>query len=148
MTQRTRYTASRPSAAQALLLLVVLAAPVSAGSETLGRLFFTADERAALERERRLDVQESPAAKTFGLNGIVRPANGKPTVWINGVARRDGSDPHVELAPKDPSRATLRAGDGPPLSLRVGESADQATREIKDGLDGGSIRGARKALRR
>ena len=146
MIQRASYGSSRPSAAQALLLLVVLAAPVSAGSETLGRLFFTAEERAALGRERRLDGQGGPAANAtgFGLNGILRPSTGKPTVWINGVARHGSGDPRVELAPQDPARATLHTGDGPPLTLRVGQSADHATREVKDVLDGGSIRVNRK----
>ena len=146
MTQRASDRSSRPAAAQALLLLVVLAAPVSAGSETLGRLFFTAEERAALERERQLDGRRGPGEKAtgFGLNGILRPSTGKPTVWINGVARHGSGDPRVELAPQDPSRATLHTGDGPPLVLRVGQSADHAMREVKDVLDGGSISVHRK----
>lgn len=112
MTKPARKTIS----AHAALLFALLAAAIPAKGEALGRLFFTPAERAALDRQRRLGVQESQAAEAAALtiNGFVRPSGGPATVWINGM-------------PRDSS------------SLQIGKSGNLPKDWIKNGLDSGSI---------
>lgn len=54
----------------------------SAEEQPLGRLFFTAQQRATLDRQRR---QVPRASDT--LNGEVRRSSGKNTRWVNGEAQ-------------------------------------------------------------
>lgn len=76
--------ASRAGAA-ALLALFACAA----GAAELGRLFFSAEERARLDKLRRGDpAVEATAGETPGappaLTGFVQRSDGRNTVWING----------------------------------------------------------------
>lgn len=73
--------------AQVGLFLTLLAAAIPAEGEALGRLFFTPEERAALDRQRQQGALDGKAAEsaTPSINGIVRPSGGKTTVWVNGI---------------------------------------------------------------
>jgi hypothetical protein len=73
-----------------LSLLLTAALPAWPQSEAPGRLFFTPQQRAALDRERALGLGQRPtntldgdASYTF--DGEVRRSSGKNTRWINGV---------------------------------------------------------------
>ena len=71
----------------AVLLLFLLAAAPPAKADALGRLFFTPEQRAVLDRQRKSGALEkqTEAAATLYINGIVRPSRGSTTVWINGI---------------------------------------------------------------
>ena len=119
----------------ALALLGVLAAPSCAQDATpaLGRLFFTAEQRQMLDRQRQLDVKEAVAADpTLTIDGVVTRSSGQRTVWINGVAvaspRRD-----------DPAQVVVQAAGAKPVKARVGDSVDRQSGEATDLLGGGSI---------
>lgn len=119
MTKPACQTPQKPAcgiSARAGLLFALLAAAIPAEGGALGRLFFTPEERAALDRQRQLGVEESQPAEAAALsiNGIVRPSGGNATVWINGT-------------PQDSSNIT------------AGESSDGTTGWIKNGLNSGSI---------
>ena len=73
-----------------LLLLLSAALPAWSQSESPGRLFFTPQQRAALDRERALGLNQRPSNTLDGdasytFDGEVRRSSGKNTRWINGV---------------------------------------------------------------
>lgn len=131
----------------ALAFVALLAAGFAharADVEDLGRLFLTPDKRAALERQRQVNVQRALVMEGSELrvDGIIRRSGGHSTVWINGIAHHDGqpaSEVRSRIDPRDPSRVTLAVGDEAPAQLRVGEALNRATRERRDGLKGGRV---------
>jgi len=80
-----------PQAHSAVLFALLFAATPAEG-ETLGRLFFTPQERAALDRQRQQGIQAGEASAQI-INGIVSPSRGKATVWVNGVRQTSDNVP-------------------------------------------------------
>lgn len=81
-----------------LLLATILLAcslPACPQDAPLGRLFFTAQQRATLDRQR---LQGSTASydqsASYTLNGEVRRSSGKNTRWVNGEAQNINNAPH------------------------------------------------------
>jgi hypothetical protein len=138
-----------------LLLAAVLAwlQPTLAAAEPLGRLFFTPERRAALERQRQFNIQETKTLQggTIRLDGIVRRSSGHSTVWVNGQAQHDrgrNAGVAVELPGRDAAEAKLSAGEEAPVKLKVGETSNRATHETEDGLNGGRVSHATKPVER
>lgn len=129
----------------AALVLALLAAYAQAAP--LGRLFFTPERRAALERQRQLNIQEKTQEETVEvasvhLNGVVRRTGNKTTVWVNGRPQQvDNATGGISVAPSsnDVERVNIRVGDESSTSLRVGETLNRATQEMSDGLAGGQL---------
>lgn len=75
-----------------LFLVIMLLGLNSAWAqqETLGRLFFTPQQRTELDRQRLLNpggnsgMMDTEVSQT--INGEVRRSNGRSTRWINGAA--------------------------------------------------------------
>lgn len=65
--------------------MLACALPAYPQDGALGRLFFTPQQRATLDRQRRQSPNESQVASDK-LNGEVRRSSGKNTRWINGAA--------------------------------------------------------------
>ena len=60
-------------------------------SETLGRLFFSPEQRSQLDYNlARKTVSVEAPAPMLTVNGIVQKNGGKRTVWINGAALNSG----------------------------------------------------------
>ena len=121
-----------------------ITAGAAQAADGLGTLFFTPAQRAQFNilRERSArqpfaaepekEAPRGPDVLTYG--GIVRPSEGKPTVWINGKpitergggrdisvsVRRDGG---VTVAVPQAERAA---------SLRVGQSVDMTSGTIEE----------------
>ena len=143
--------------ALAFVIAALLGAP-SAGAQELGRLFFTPEQRAALDARRKARVPDKPAAvpqaesPVTRINGAVRRSGGKSTVWVNGEMIQEGAQADAaKLPPRDPGagRVTLPAGEGVQRSLRVGESLDRCSGEVKDVIGDGEIRvGPRPAAKK
>lgn len=114
--------------------------PGNAADEPLGRLFFTPQRRVALERTRQAGARESAVSgATLRLDGIVAPAGGKATVWINQrPLRADGGGNGVRT--DSTLRATLTTDDAAPVALRVGESVERAARLKTDVLPAATLR--------
>lgn len=118
----------RAAAALALCLTTL----VHAEEIHLGRLFFTPDQRVALERQRYARppaaTEPRPAAEgTVSVDGVVRRSSGKNTVWVNGEPVPDGrsaAGPRPRISGHDPSIVILESGQGRPASVRVGETVD------------------------
>ena len=141
---RARRGACLVVALLAASLLGVRPGAAQAEDETIGRLFFTPERRAAMDRQRQFNVQQARVMEGASLtvDGVVRRSSGKSTVWVNGVPHDDNLTnsevrPHIDA--RDPSRVLLKAGEEAPASLRVGESINRTTREKQDGLKGGSV---------
>lgn len=104
------------------LLIVLTTLPAEAQNDALGRLFFTPQQRAALDRERLLGLNQRPSTldgdASYTFNGEVKRSSGKNTRWINGT----------------PSATLMRSPDVPP-----GETYHPATGERESLLGVGQI---------
>jgi hypothetical protein len=135
---------------------IAMAGAGSAQAQELGRLFFTPEQRAALDARRKARVPDKPAAVAVAespvtrVNGAVQRGSGKSTVWVNGEmipenAQADGA----RVVPPGPNsgRVSLPAGDGPRrYDLRVGESLNRGSGEVRDVIGEGEIKiGPRRA---
>ncbi len=136
----------RFSSRRGLCGLLLLAAAHGAGAQELGRLFFTPERRAALERQRTFNIQEAQTLQgtTMSLDGVVYRSSGKNTVWINRTAQTEGDSARTGVSavvsPKTPGSALLAPGDETPTQLNVGEAINRATGERNTRLGGGVVR--------
>lgn len=107
----------------------------NAEAGSLGRLFFTPEQRVQLEQghiQNRLDGEKSARLKkneglelggkeggvsVLTVNGIVQKHGGSRTVWINGVAQN--ADSSSERAPE--AHMVAIPGKGQPARLKVGQ---------------------------
>lgn len=128
------------------LLLALLSAGPSAAQE-LGRLFFTPEQRAALDARRAARLPDKPAAvaesATTRVDGYVKRSSGKSTVWVDGEALPEGLQLEGLRVQRggDPTRVTISVGeDGRRIVLRVGETLDRATGAVKDVVGDGEVR--------
>ena len=107
-----------------LLLALFTARSTQAGS--LGRLFFTPEQRTQLEHEhtrtataatRNATAEDGSSSSVLTVNGIVQKKGGGRTVWINGVAQSAGnSDEHSPEA-----LPVSVPGQSHPVKLKVGQ---------------------------
>jgi hypothetical protein len=136
-------------------LLLLLGGALSLGAagaqaQDLKRLFFTPEQRAALDARRKARVPDKPAAAPVTespitrIDGAVRRSGGRSTVWVNGETIPEGAQPGgAQVAPRasSPSRVTIPAAEGAPrVDLRVGESLDRGSGEVRDVIGEGEIR--------
>ena len=125
----------------ALLISVLLGAFGSTcHAQQLGRLFFTDDQRAALDARRKARVPDKPAAApvvaspTTRLDGFVKRSDGPPTVWVNG-------EPLPENVRPGDRTVSVPVGDsGTRVELKPGQVLDRGTGEVKDVIGDGEIR--------
>lgn len=96
-----------------LLSLVIIGQSTAwAEPETLGRLFFTPQQRAELDRQRLVNpafssgIPDQQGSQT--INGEVRRSSGRNTRWINGEAQWTETTP----APRVPVGDTFHPETG------------------------------------
>ena len=136
------------------LCLLVSSAVVSAQTATpnaqaapapVQRLFFSAEKRATLDRQRTQNLQQirSLQGSTLNLDGMVQRSSGKSTVWINGQPQNENeaarNGVNVFLSPKSPGKAQIAPGDEAPTALKVGETVNRATGERDNRLGNGIV---------
>ena len=143
--------------ARALLLFGALALlPPAVQAQSLGRLFLTPAQRTALDVRRASRVPDRPAAivvesPTARVDGQVVRSDGRSTVWVNGVAVREGARSEgLRVGPTSTGAdsVTLAVGDGEHrVELKVGDTMNRDTGEVRDMLGEGSVdvSGTRKA---
>lgn len=134
---------------RALAVVCVTMLASSAGAENaLGRLFFTPEKRAALERNRAVKAPQAQQIEdtTLSLDGVVRRSDGVGTAWINGRAHHVGEPRHgVAIGlHADATGATVSVGAQAPSRLRVGETVNRGTGDLRRGLGNGEA-GAQRA---
>jgi len=128
-----------------LLVFIALLLPlVAKAADTVGRLFFSPEQRAQLDTLRvkkvaAAQVKDEPAPEFVAYGGIVRRDDGRTTVWVNNKA----------LSEKDIREATSLVGrverDGrilvqtptqdlstPQLKLRVGQTAELLSGQVRE----------------
>ena len=104
-----------------LILLLAMSTVAQAGS--LGRLFFTPEQRAQLEYKRahneavEAEEGDTPTPSVLMVNGIVQKRGGARTVWINGRAQNAGNSD--ERSPE--SLAVAVPGKTQPVKVKVGQ---------------------------
>ena len=116
--------------------LLCVATGQVAAQESLGRLFFTEQQRQDLDRRRQANIQETAVVvESFvTVNGQVSRSSGRSTTWINGVPQESAR------RPLDPARVTLPGGEGAPsVSLKIGQTLDKIRGEVRDPVGGGNI---------
>lgn len=134
-------------------LICLAGAAEAATPEPLGRLFLTPERRAALERQRQLNIRETQQViegATLTITGVVQRSGGKSTAWVNGAPQGEGdaaAGVHVDLDRSNPGRATVIAGEETPAPLKVGEGINRATRETSSGIGEGRITVKREGAR-
>jgi hypothetical protein len=131
-----------------LLGLWLAAAADSCGAQQFGRLFFTPEQRAALDARRKARVPDKPAAApvaaspTTRLDGYVVRSQGRSTVWVNGESLQEGAAETL----RDPNRGgegrvRVPVGDGGArIGLKPGELLDRGTGEVRDVIGDGDIK--------
>jgi hypothetical protein len=128
------------------LAFVLPVAPVQA--QELGRLFFTPEQRAALDARRKARVPDKPAAAavvspTTRLDGYVKRSQGPSTVWVNGEGQLETSPeaPRIGATRRDDGRVSIGVGEsGARVGLKPGEVLDRGTGEVRDVIGDGEIR--------
>jgi hypothetical protein len=119
---------------RAWLLAVGLLIFLPVKAQDLGRLFFTPEQRAALDARRKARVPDKPSAMpliispTTRLDGFVRRSDGRSTVWVNGASVDD-------TAPQADGRVAVGAGERRArVRLKPGEVLDRSSGEVTDVL--------------
>jgi hypothetical protein len=130
-----------------LLLAFLLGAAPSLRAQELGRLFFTPEQRAALDARRKARVPDKPAAAvvvspTTRLDGYVKRSRGPSTVWVNGEGLLETSPeaPRIGATRRDDGRVSIGVGDGGArVGLKPGETLDRGSGEVHDVIGEGEI---------
>jgi hypothetical protein len=130
-----------------LVACLLLAAPTVEAQE-LGRLFFTPEQRTALDARRKARVPDKPNAPTVvspttRLDGYVQRSSGPNTVWVNGESLLETSPeaPRIGTNRRDDGRVSVPVGEsGARVGLRPGETLDRGSGEVRDVIGEGEIR--------
>lgn len=133
----------------ALACTLLGAAP--AGAQELGRLFFTPEQRAALDARRAARLPDKPTvareSPTTRVDGYVARSSGRSTVWVDGEALPDGAQPdglRVQRG-RDSGKVTVTFGEqARRVEMRVGETLDRSTGDVKSVVGGGEVRVERR----
>jgi len=92
-----------------------------ANAAELGRLFFTPQERAQLERQGALkSVQPAARIDTLTVNGMIQKSGGKRIYWING-------EQQDAVASSGQAPASVRVtvpGKPQPVEVKVGQRVE------------------------
>jgi len=130
-----------------LLLALCAALAPSLQAQELGRLFFTPEQRAALDARRKARIPDKPAAAvvvspTTRLDGYVKRSTGPSTVWVNGEGQLETSPeaPRIGATRSDDGRVSVPVGEsGARVGLKPGETLDRGSGEVRDVIGEGRI---------
>jgi hypothetical protein len=131
-----------------LMGAVLAAAAGAVQAQELGRLFFTPEQRDALDARRKARVPDKPAAvavqsPTMRLDGYVKRSGGKSTVWVDGQPADDGT--RVPSGSSD-SSLTVSVGDGGArVRMKPGETLNRDSGKVHDVIGDGKIQVRRRS---
>lgn len=109
-----------------IAILLLCAASSLVQAQSLGRLFYSDDERAQLERQRGQAVPQVGAPRTGGTlrhDGVVLRSAGPATWFVNGAALDSHTLPSVPARPAG-TALQLPGSDGRAVHLRPGEHTE------------------------
>jgi hypothetical protein len=127
---------ARGAALRLALGCALLGTAGQVSAEEIGRLFFTPQQRQALDRQRATYVPPESAASVESLvtvNGQVSRSSGKTTTWINGVPQYDA------YRGRTADRVAVESGSTA-VGVKVGQTLDRSRGAVTDGLHGGEVR--------
>ena len=130
--------------ARALAAAVLSATACIAVADDLGRMFFTPEQRASLDKSRKQTTRTEtdgefkppapPVPHNVAVTGMIRRSDGRNTIWLNGRvlnerqtgdinARVVGRDNHVRLKGPDGGRS---------VELKVGQTVEIVSGTIEE----------------
>lgn len=128
-----------------VVVAMVLSLPACAATAAdLGRMFFTPEQRAALDKTRRQTSRSEaeqefkppppPLPQNVSVTGLVRRSDGRHTIWLNnrivGEAQAGGI---VAGAGKRDNQVRLRVPDaGKSVDLKVGQTLEIVSGTIEE----------------
>lgn len=127
--------------------LGALAAP--AGSQELGRLFHTPEQRRALDARRvtrpsRVTPAAPAPSQPARIDGYVLRSDGRSTVWVNSGAMGSASPPEgmrADVRRDAPGRVSVIVGGGAKRhEVKVGETLDAGSGSSSDLIGEGEIK--------
>jgi hypothetical protein len=134
----------------AVALGFALLAPLAShGAELpLGRLFFTPEQRAALEEARRKNIRaeelavsaskpKAPPPRDVVVNGLLMRSDGMSVIWVNGKAVENQTRDGLRVSPTA-SRESVVLRDpakGRALRLKVGQRADLLSGRVEENYE-------------
>ena len=125
-----------------LMVFLAMALSENCLAQELGRLFFTPEQRRALDARRKARVPDKPAAAavvspTLRLDGYVKRSGARSTVWVNGEPVDNANPP----AGGSDARVNVPVGESRSrVELKPGEVLDRGNGEIRDPVGNGAIR--------
>ena len=137
---------------RALLFIACLVLAPLASAQEMGRLFFTPEQRGALDARRKARVPDKPAAvaviasPTTRVDGFVRRSGGPSTVWVNGESLPESGpeSPRIERGRSTDARVSVPVGEsGVRFSLKPGQVLDRGSGEVRDVLGNGEVKPGR-----
>lgn len=124
-----------------LLLIIVLglAAQFAQAADSIGRIFFTPEQRTQLDTLRTQKavasrVREEPVPEIVTYSGIVRRSDGKATVWINDEALSEAdlrNKASIAGRISRDGRVSLQAPQSA-VELKVGQSATLFSGKVEE----------------
>jgi hypothetical protein len=135
---------------RAVVLLALILAAAAAEAQELGRLFFTPEQRAALDARRRARVPDNPgsivAAPVTRVDGFVKRSAGPSTIWINGEWTTESAPESPRIIEPAPA-VSVSAGEngGGRVRLKPGETLDRGNGEVRDLIGDGEIQVRQRA---
>jgi hypothetical protein len=136
------------SRAAALLLGAALAAAAApCATQELGRLFFTPEQRSALDARRKARMPDMPAsaavaAPTMRLDGYVKRSGGRSTVWVNSETLDESAleSPHIPRGTSDDRVSVPVDESRTRIQMKPGETLDRGNGEVRDVIGDGEIK--------
>jgi len=133
---------------RALALLALALAAAAAQAQELGRLFFTPEQRAALDARRKARLPDNPASGVARpltrVDGFVKRSAGPSTVWINGEGTSESSPEAPRIVEPAPAVSVNASETGGRVRLKPGETLDRGTGEVRDVIGDGDIQVRRR----
>ncbi|MDD5404381.1 MAG: hypothetical protein PHZ14_07560 [Sulfuricella sp.] len=127
------------------VFLVLLPSLAMAAEQTMGRLFFTPEQRARMdvarqqERSISIDTEQpdnAPLEANITLNGVITRSDGKTTVWINNKEQsgeKAGSGIAVPGRGKPAGQVSVTTPDAKrSIQLKVGQSLDLNSGQVEE----------------
>lgn len=100
------------------LAIVLITLGTTAQAAELGRLFFSPNERAQLERQHVLSADEAgDDSRSLVVNGMIQRDGGKRVIWINGEQQEAGTADSRAPA----SVPVILPGKSAPVKVKVGQ---------------------------
>lgn len=128
---------------RAIVLVALSLAAAAAEAQELGRLFFTPEQRAALDARRKARLPDNPvsilATPVTRVDGFVKRSAGPSTVWINGEWTAEHSPEAPRITEPAPSVSVSVGETGGRVRLKPGETLDRGNGEVRDVIGDGEI---------